>query len=286
MSKIAIVTGANKGIGYETAKQLAETGIKTILACRTESLGKEAEAKLRSFGLDVTFRQLDMSDDHSIDAFVESFTKEYKSLDILINNAGISQAGGGAGGSGVYDAPEFRKTARSTLQTNYYGLLRLSDALLPLLRKAPAPRLVNVASELGHKAFLGSYADPVVYSAESLTIPQLSGYVEKFISDVESGLPTINDGIAAIGMPPVLTVYCYSKIALIAATNVYARDPANQRVLINAVCPGHCATDLGSSSGGVRPAEVGARTPVLLALLPEGSTVNGQFWVNEAVNAW
>eukprot|EP01034_Spumella_vulgaris_P039835 gene39835-49228_t len=244
MSKIAIVTGANKGVGFFIAQQ-----------------------------------QLDVSDNGSIDAFVESYTKEFGSLDILVNNAGIAQA------SSAYDSPEFRATAKSTLQTNYYGLWRLSDGLLPLLRKAPAPRLVNVASGLGHKAHLSSDAEREAYSSETVTLAQLDSFVQQFIKDTEAGLPTITEALAAKGFPSIYSVYSYSKIALIAATRVYARDPANSRVLINASCPGFCATDLNGNAGPRPPAE-GAKTPVLLALLPEGSTVTGRFYENEADSEW
>jgi NAD(P)-dependent dehydrogenase (short-subunit alcohol dehydrogenase family) len=279
MSKIAIVTGANKGIGFEVAKQLAETGVKVILACRSESLGKEAVSKLTVLGLDVVFRQLDVSDDRSIDSFAESISKEFGSLDILVNNAAIAEI------FEEYDSPAFRKSGRTTLKTNYYSILRLSDALLPLLRKAPVPRLVNVASGMGHKAFLGSYADSGVYSTDSLTIPQLSGLVENFISDIERGLPTINDGLEKASFPAAHSVYSYSKIAVIAATRVFARDPANSRVLINSVCPGYCSTEMNQHAGPRPPAE-GAQNVVLLALLPEDSTVNGRFYENMTESEW
>lgn len=241
-------------------------------------MGRETEIKFKSDGLDVEYRQLDTSDNGSIDAFAKSFTADYGRLDILVNNAGIAmQAPPGT--------PEYGATARPTLAVNYFGVLRLSEALLPLLRKAPTPRLVIVASGLGHKAHLASDGDREAYSAESLTIPQLTGYVEQFIADSEALKPTIEEALAAKGFPAAYAIYSYSKIAIIAATRVLARDPANARVLINASCPGYCATDLNNNSGPRSPEE-GAKTPVAVALLPEGSTVTGRFYENEADSEW
>lgn len=276
MSKIAIVTGANKGVGYFIAKQLAETGVKVILACRTETLGKEAEVKLKAEGLDVEYRQLDVSSDASIDSFAASYTADYGKLDILVNNAGIA----------IVDASKpYGSTGRPTLKTNYYGVLRLSEALLPMLRVAPYPRLVNVASGLGHKALLASDEDRTAYSAEDLTITKLNEFVEKFIDDVEHDRPTIDEALKAKGFPATYAIYSFSKIALIAATRVVARDPANKRVLINAGCPGFCATDLNGNTGTQSP-EVGAKTLVHMALLPEDSTVTGRFFENSADSEW
>ncbi len=272
MSKIAIVTGANKGIGYFISQQIAEAGVKVLLACRTESLGLEAEVKLKALGLDVEYRQLDVSSDESIDAFAQSFDSAYGRLDILVNNAGIA----------LTDQPA--KIAAPTLRTNYFGVLRLSEALLPLLRKSTSGRLVNVASELGHLSNLATDADRAVYSAPTLTISGLNRLVESFVSNVEATNKTPIDETLTV-VPVVHGVYVYSKVAVIAATKILARDPANAGVLINAACPGFCTTDL-TGGRGPRPPSEGAKTPVKLALLPADSRVNGRFYENEADSKW
>eukprot|EP01034_Spumella_vulgaris_P024065 gene24065-30364_t len=141
------------------------------------------------------------------------------------------------------------------------------------IAKLPNPHFKPTITE-------GSISKREAYSSETVTLSQLDGFVQQFIKDTEAGLPTISEVLASKSFPTNWSVYTYSKIALIAATRVYARDPANSRVLINASCPGYCATDLNYNAGPRPPAE-GAKTPVLLALLPEGSTVTGRFYEDE-----
>lgn len=278
MAKIAIVTGANKGIGFEIAKKIAETGVKTILACRTEAFGKATEELLKKEGLDVEYRQLDISDFNSIDSFAASFIAEYGSLDILVNNAAVAPMAS-------FGTPEYRALAKTTLATNYFGTIRLTEALLPLLRQALFPRLVNVASALGHKANLNeTYQD--AYSNDSLTLQELNGFVNQFIIDTENNIHTHAEAFTKnTNFPADGAIYSYSKIALIAATKVLARDPANARVLINAGCPGYCDTDM-SNHLGPRPASEGAKTLALLALLRDDSTITGRFYENEGDSEW
>ena len=267
MTKLAIVTGANKGIGFEVAKQLGECGVKVVLACRNELLAKKAVQSLKKSGLDIEYKQLDVSDDRSIDAFVDSFKAEYGKLDILVNNAGVQLMDGSI---------PYNQTARPTMKTNYYGALRLSVGLLPLLRASPCGRLVNVASGLGHLSSLSTPAEREAYSSSSLTLNRLNELVESFITNTEQRSSRTTGGYG---------VYSHSKVALIAATRVMARDPANANILINACCPGYCSTDLTHHAGPRSPQD-GAKTPVMVALLPEGSTVTGRFFEDEAQSSW
>ena len=141
MSKLALVTGGNRGIGLEVVKQLSKAGIEVVLTARSEDKGLEALASLGSNN--VKFHQLDISDRESIQQISSWLGNEYGSLDILINNAGIN-----------YDKwnkainPNM-ENVRRTFETNFFGTWNMCIALIPLLKKSDAGRIVNVSSGAG-----------------------------------------------------------------------------------------------------------------------------------------
>nr|DAD25196.1 TPA_asm: hypothetical protein HUJ06_026660 [Nelumbo nucifera] len=138
---IAVVTGANKGIGFAIVKQLAELGLTVILTSRDVSRGQQAVHSLRAQGLDVLFCQLDISDPASIDIFVSWLKEEFGGLDILVNNAAVSF--NRIGENSV-------EHAETVIKTNFYGPKLLTEALLPLFRRsASISRILNVSSRLG-----------------------------------------------------------------------------------------------------------------------------------------
>lgn len=140
---VAVVTGANRGIGFEICRQLARRGVNVILTARDAGLGEAAAAELRGEGLAVSFRRLDVTDEASVAGLKESVEDEFGRLDVLINNAGTG-AKGDAGASEVkVDA------LRQAIETNCYGALRVTQALLPLLKKSGRGRIVNVSSGMG-----------------------------------------------------------------------------------------------------------------------------------------
>ncbi len=146
--KIAVITGANRGIGFEIAKQLAGAGIKIILTARDEKKGKEA-VNLLADGGDVIFRRLDVIDEKSIKEFASYMEKEWGYMDILINNAGI-----------LIDKDRLAinvepEKLRLTLETNLIAPLYLSQLLIPLMMKKNWGRIVNISSGMG--AFAGEY---------------------------------------------------------------------------------------------------------------------------------
>lgn len=143
--KTALVTGANKGIGYEIAKGLGAKGVKVWAAARSVELGEAAAEKLRAEGVDAEFVQLDVTDEDSIAKAVASIDK----LDILVNNAGIALADGGWNTSELTAA-----TARKVFETNVIGVIAVTNAFLPLLRESAAPRIVMVSSEVGSFGFM------------------------------------------------------------------------------------------------------------------------------------
>jgi len=300
MTKVAVVTGGNKvffsplsfhqnhitnlhntlprqGIGYEICIKLGAAGVKVILATRNDALGEAAAAKLKALGHNVEYRNLDISDDASIARFAEGLNSSYDKLDILINNAAVA----------LFDNDPSPKKGQAiyTMKPNFFGTVRLTDALLPLLRKADAPRIVNAASQLGHLNILASEELKARF-LNATTIAEVDTLMKEFVRDWEQE-QLVEKGW---GSPPY-TTYSVSKVGLIAYTRVLAKLEAangpNKRLLINYVCPGYCATDLNGNAGHLT-AEQGARTPVQVALwsADEPEQPNGKFFTEGAQIEW
>ena len=140
--KIALITGANKGIGKEIARQLGTQGLTVLIGARDAGRGAEAAAELKQQGIDAHAISLDVTDGTSISAVVRQVEKDYGRLDVLINNAGIALDGGPASALDV-------DTLRRTFETNVFGVFAVTQAFLPLLRKSEAGRIVNLSSGLG-----------------------------------------------------------------------------------------------------------------------------------------
>ena len=229
--RIALVTGANKGIGLEIARQLAQAGVSVIIGARDSRRAGAAVAGLASEGLQVHSVALDLNDHASIAAAAETIHAEHGRLDILVNNAGIVDAEDGPPTSGSPDA------ARRIMDTNFVGTLAVTQAMMPLLRRSAAARIVNLSSSLGSLAVNVDPASPY-YSA------RLIGY---------------NASKAALNM---LTVQLAEEL----------RDTPH---VVNSVSPGYVKTDLTGQNGFMTPEE-GARLPVQYALLGDDA-VSGRF---------
>lgn len=158
-TRIALVTGANKGIGFEVARQLAQVGVRVILGARDAQRGKAAIGILKEQGLDVSTVALDINSQASILAAVSAIKSEHGRLDILVNNAGVFESVDGPPSKASLDA------VRRVMDTNFIGTLAVTQAMLPLLRAAPVARIVNVSSSLGSLTLNG---DPTssYYSAQ------------------------------------------------------------------------------------------------------------------------
>ncbi len=233
MTTIALITGANKGIGLETARLLGARGMTVLAGARDEARGLTAERQLRAGGADVRYLPLDVTDEKSVRQAAEQIEEKYGLLDILINNAGIAR-GDGAG----LPSQTTLATLREVYETNVFGVVTVTNAMLPLLRRAPAARIVNVSSEVG--------------SITSMTDP---------------------DGpMAAMASVP----YPSSKAALNMVTAMYAKELKATPIKINAANPGNCATDLNANSGFRTPAQ-GAEVSVQLATLPDDGPT-GALW--------
>jgi NAD(P)-dependent dehydrogenase (short-subunit alcohol dehydrogenase family) len=233
MTTIALITGANKGIGFETARLLGARQMTVLLGARDEDRGRQAERTLRDGGADVHFVQLDVADDKSVRQASEWIEAEYGRLDILVNNAGIARGDGRGAPSETT-----LETLRAVYETNVFGVVAVTNAMLPLLIRAPAARVVNVSSEVG--------------SIASMTDP-------------DSPL-----------WPMASVPYPSSKSALNMVTVMYAKELRDTPIKVNAANPGYCATDLNGNSG-FRSPEQGAQVSVHLATLPQDGPT-GVLW--------
>jgi NAD(P)-dependent dehydrogenase (short-subunit alcohol dehydrogenase family) len=143
IKRIGLVTGANKGIGYEVARQLPVSGCTILVGARSQALGEEAAAKLAAENLDVRYIPVDLDDSGTIAAAAQRIDADFGRLDILINNAGIAAQGDGPPSASSLEAIE------RAFQVNFIGTVAVTQAMLPLLRKAPSAGIVNVSSGLG-----------------------------------------------------------------------------------------------------------------------------------------
>jgi NAD(P)-dependent dehydrogenase (short-subunit alcohol dehydrogenase family) len=229
--RVAVVTGANKGIGLEIARQLAREGIAVFLGARDEERGRAAAEKLRAEGLDASPLPLDVTDDASVAAAAARLERSPGRLDILVNNAGIA----------IDDGPPSRVSldvVRRTYETNVFGIVRVTQALLPLLRRSDAGRIVNLSSGLGSLAL---NTDPSYAYARVKAL-----------------------------------AYNSSKSAVNAITVQFAHELRETPIKVNAADPGYVATDMNRHQG-VRSVEQGAATPVRLATLPADGPSGGYF---------
>jgi NAD(P)-dependent dehydrogenase (short-subunit alcohol dehydrogenase family) len=141
--KVALITGANKGIGFEVARQIAKAGWTVLAAARNEELGRQAAAKLQAEGLDVQFVHIDLNAQETAVTAAEAIRKQFGKLDLLINNAAITSKGDGP------PSKVSSETLETVMRTNYVGAVSVTQAMLPLLQSAGKAQIINVSSELG-----------------------------------------------------------------------------------------------------------------------------------------
>jgi NAD(P)-dependent dehydrogenase (short-subunit alcohol dehydrogenase family) len=145
--KIALVTGANRGIGLETARQLGKEGIKVLIGARSEERGLEAESKLKNEGLDVEFVKLDVDDPKTHESAAKYIEATYGKLDILVNNAGILLETPSNGASAASKTPV--DILRKTFETNFFNTVAVTQRFVPLVKRSDAGRIVFLSSGLG-----------------------------------------------------------------------------------------------------------------------------------------
>jgi len=167
--KIAVVTGANRGIGLEICRQLAKSDFQVILTSRDQNKGLAICQQMQDEGLPVQFYQLDVSDPKSIDNILEYIEEEYGRCDILINNAGIFPDSVDASANdwpSVFDTPI--EAVRTAMETNVYGPMLLCQALIPLMKKCNYGRIVNLSSGMGQLTYMGGHCPAYRISKTSI----------------------------------------------------------------------------------------------------------------------
>ena len=163
MERVAFISGANRGIGFETTKKLAETGVKVILGSRDLNKGKDAVNKLSALGLETDLLQYDAFDQNAPQKVYDYILEKYKKLDILINNAGVLLTGNlfVTNSSTVSD-----KDLKDTFQTNFFSVVSLTQKLLPLIKKSDAGRIVNVSTILSSLTLHSAKESPITPAKE------------------------------------------------------------------------------------------------------------------------
>jgi len=235
--KIALVTGANKGIGFETARQLGKQGIHVIVAARDAAKAEAASLALKSDGIGTEALTLDVTNERSIVEAAKTIGAKHGRLDILINNAGV-----------LLDASDKKPSEqglevwRKTFDTNVFGLIAVTNALLPLLKQAPAARIVNLSSILGSNS-LHQQPDSGIYDFK-------------------------------------LPAYNVSKSAVNAWTVHLAHELKDTAIKVNAAHPGHVQTDMGGAHAPMAITE-GAITSVQLATLTAEGPTGGYFHMGQ-----
>ncbi|AES80102.2 NAD(P)-binding rossmann-fold protein [Medicago truncatula] len=278
--RYAVVTGSNKGIGFETVKMLASNGVKVVLTARDEKKGNEAIQKLKQFGLSdqVMFHQLDVTDSASITSLVQFFKTQFGRLDILVNNAGVSGVNPYETVGSTVDWEKLTQTsdmAENCLRTNYYGVKETTDAFLPLLKLSNSSKIVNVSSQAALlKNIPNQWAKRVFDDIENLTEEKIDEVLKEFIKDFKEG------SLENKGWPTIMSAYIISKAAMNSYTRILAKKYPN--MCINCVCPGFVKTDINKNTG-MLPVDQGAASVVRLALLPDDSP-SGLFFIREEIS--
>jgi NAD(P)-dependent dehydrogenase (short-subunit alcohol dehydrogenase family) len=224
---VALVTGATRGLGRAIAGQLAQAGATVLVGARDAARGRAVADELSADGGTVSVLHLDVTDQATVDAAAEEVERRYGRLDALVNNAGVM----------IDDDPPAVIAAdvvAAIFATNVVGVVRVTNAFVPLLRRSQAGCIVNLSSQAGSLVLLNTPGHP------ASTVGRLG--------------------------------YSSSKAALNALTSVYAATLRADGILVNSVCPGFVDTDLNHHKG-TRPVDEAARLPVALAMLgPDGPT--------------
>jgi NAD(P)-dependent dehydrogenase (short-subunit alcohol dehydrogenase family) len=245
-TKVALITGANRGLGFATARALGHEGITVLVGSRDASAGENAAASLRADGVDAHVVHVDVTSEVSVEHAAADVRRDHGRLDILVNNAGILPEAT----AGDAELPLDINLFKASFDTNLFGVVSVTQGFLPLLREAPAGRIVNVSSTMGS---LTDQSDP--------TSPYF-------------GL--------------VVPAYQTSKAALNGLTIALSKSLRDTPIKVNSVCPGWVQTDLGGPENrAAAPTTTGDAAGIIvrMAMLPnDGPT--GQFVDRDGTVAW
>ncbi len=244
--KIALITGANRGIGFETARQLGKQGIKVLIGARSEEKGLEAESTLKKEGIDAEYINIDVDNVATHATAAKEIEEKYGKLDILVNNAGIFLTEEfDETGAPVPASKVSQETIRKTFDTNFFNTIAVTQTILPQIKKSDEGRIVFLSSLLGS---LGEHSDPnsVIYNYK-------------------------------------VPAYNISKTALNGYVVHLAHELKDTNIKVNTAHPGSVVTDMNSN--GEIPVEEGAKTSVDLATLPNDGYSGRFIHLGEAL-AW
>jgi carbonyl reductase 1 len=271
LGRVAVISGANKGIGFCIALQLGLSGLFShiVLGCRDSARGLAAVEDIKKqvgTASTISYAPLELGNVQSHQDFARKMEQDYGKVDVLVNNAGLAFKNA--------DPTPFADQCSPTLDVNYRGTVDFTERMLPLVRKGTDPRIVNVASMSGHLSHLKSQELQNRFSSPSLTMPELNQLVDQFEADVR------DNTYASKGWGR--SNYGLSKLAVIAATRIWARENAGI-VTVNSCCPGYCKTDMSSQQGRRDPAE-GARNAFIPATMEQPPM--GEFFADFDVSTW
>jgi NAD(P)-dependent dehydrogenase (short-subunit alcohol dehydrogenase family) len=244
--KIAFITGANRGLGLETARELGKQGVTVVLGSRDPKKGAAAAAKLRDEGITAESLGFDVTKPQDYEKAYDYFADKYGRLDILVNNAGVWKESDTSSPTSMPKpasavSPEI---LRETFETNFFATVALTQKLLPLIRKAPAGRIVNVSSILGSLTLHADPASPIY--------------------------------------PFKVFGYDASKAALNAFTVHLAHELRDTKIKVNSAHPGWVKTDMGGPNATMEVSE-GGKTSAQLATLPNDGPNGGFFHLGQQV---
>jgi NAD(P)-dependent dehydrogenase (short-subunit alcohol dehydrogenase family) len=239
--KVAFITGGNKGLGLETARQLGKLGIKVVIGARDLAKGKAAVELLKKDGVQAEAIKFDVLNSADYKETYKYFDQQYGKLDILINNAGISKEDFMGGNKTSTTSAEL---LHETFDTNFFGVIQITQTLLPLIKKAPAGRIVNLSSILGSLALAADPKSPI-YDAKAFA-------------------------------------YDASKAALNSFTIHLAHELKDTKIKVNSAHPGWVKTDMGTDAAPMEIPD-GAKTSVKLATLPDNGPTGAYIHLDQTL---
>ncbi len=243
-NKVALITGANKGLGFGVARKLGQEGITVLIGARNQKKGQEAVSKLQHEGIKAHYIKLDVSDRSTIELVSKAIAKQFGKLDILVNNAGVNLEFS----AGLPKPSQVSlDVLQQTFEINFFAVVAVTQAMLPLICKADAGRVVNIASDMA-----------------SLTLHQQPDF--KFYDYKQ-------------------LAYDSSKTAVNAFTVHLAHELKDTNIKVNSAHPGWVKTDMGTDTGELTIDE-GAATPVWLATLPEDGATGRYFDEKQQLMPW
>jgi NAD(P)-dependent dehydrogenase (short-subunit alcohol dehydrogenase family) len=242
--KIAFITGGNRGLGFQTALDLKDPNLKVVIGSRDQAQGEKAVEKLRAAGVDADVLQFDVTKPSDYKVAFDYFDSKYGRLDILVNNAGVA-AGTFPGTGPEHSAGEVSsEVLHKVFETNFFAVVALTDTLLPLIKKSPSGRIVNLSSILGSLTLQGDPNSPI-YDAKSFA-------------------------------------YDASKTALNAFTIHLAYELRDTKIKVNSAHPGWVKTDMGGDQATMELSE-GGKTSAALATLPDDGPSGGYFHLGKTL---